>query len=72
MKTNNNKTNEDYLQQIDTLFLVLQSVGTKWTTPETIANVIKNQIININDEIEKQVETITIETFNLLTNNSIN
>ena len=61
-------TNNDFVEKIQDLFLVLQSIDSKWTTPEIISNAIKSQINEINADIEKQVETVTNETFDFLTN----
>lgn len=64
-------TNEDIVSKIDEMFLILQSIDTKWTTPEIMTNFLKLRIKFIDENIEKQIEAIVNLTSNFLINNGL-
>ena len=64
-------TNEDIVSKIDELFLILQSIDVKWTTPEIMTNFLKLHIKFIDENIEKQIETIINLTSEFLVTNGL-
>ena len=71
MILNKKPTNNDIVEKIQEMFLVLQSVDSKWTTPEIMSNFLKLNIRNVDENIEKQIDTVVDLTSKFLINNGL-
>ena len=64
-------TNNDIVEKIQEMFLVLQSVDVKWTTPEIMSNFLKCTIKFLDEDIENQINTIVNLTSTFLIENGL-
>ena len=71
MNVNKKTTNNDILNKIEEMFLVLQSINVKWTTPEIIVNYISQSIESKDQETYKQIIPVINQTLEFLLSNNL-
>lgn len=71
MSINKKPTNTDIINKIEEMFLVLQSINVKWTTPEIMINYISQSIESKDQETYKQIIPVVNQTLEFLLSNNL-